>query len=122
MSDSENTFLVRDYTRPPQEDGAVAVQDRPSSRPDEAPAKTPPKHLPMWKVLLHNDDVNTVDHVIATIVMLTSLNMQDAVERTVEAHNTGVSLITVVHQERAELYVEQFASRGLLVTIEPDED
>jgi len=84
-----------------------------------APSKPKPKQLPPWKVLLHNDDVNTVEDVVKTIVMLTTLNEQDAIERMLEAHHTGVALLLTTHQERAELYQEQFKSRALTVTIEP---
>jgi ATP-dependent Clp protease adapter protein ClpS len=38
-----------------------------------------------------------------------------------EADKTGVALILVTHKERAELYKDQFESKGLTVTIEPDE-
>lgn len=76
--------------------------------------------LPPYRVILHNDDVNTFDHVIATILELTPLKEPDAVARTIEAHETGSSLLLVTHRERAELYVEQFASKGLTVTCEPD--
>jgi ATP-dependent Clp protease adapter protein ClpS len=41
------------------------------------------------------------------------------VERTVEAHESGVALLIVTHRERAELIQEQFQTRGLTVTIEP---
>jgi ATP-dependent Clp protease adapter protein ClpS len=97
-----------------------------SSTATKAPPKparkgTPPQPLPPWKVLLHNDDKNDVDFVIGTIVALTPLNKQDAEERTQEAHETGVSLLLVTHKERAELYQEQFTSKGLIVTIEADE-
>lgn len=80
-----------------------------------------PRHLPMYRVILHNDDANDVEHVIESIVMLTPLNAQDAAEKTVEAHKTGCSLLLVIHKERAELYAEQFHSRSLTVTIEPSE-
>ncbi len=83
--------------------------------------KPKPRHLPAYKVILHNDDDNSVDHVIATIVMLTPLKPPEAVERVMEAESTGCSLVLVVHRERAELYAEQFQSRGLTVTIEPAE-
>jgi ATP-dependent Clp protease adapter protein ClpS len=59
--------------------------------------------------------------VIGAVVELTPLNEQDAKLRTIEAHETGVSLLLVTHRERAELYMEQFASKGLIVTIEPAE-
>ncbi len=85
------------------------------------PVRKPPQPLPPWKVLLHNDDKNDMQHVILSIVELTPLNEQDAVNRMKEAHDTGVALILVTHKERAELYQEQFQSKGLVVTIEPAE-
>ncbi|MBP9024865.1 MAG: ATP-dependent Clp protease adaptor ClpS [Phycisphaerae bacterium] len=78
------------------------------------------RRLPPFRVILHNDDVNTVDHVVRTIVKLTPLNTEEAVARTLEAHETGSSMLLVTHKERAELYVEQFASCKLNVTCEPD--
>jgi ATP-dependent Clp protease adaptor protein ClpS len=78
------------------------------------------RQLPPFKVILHNDDVNTVDHVIVTIVKITPLKLQEAVEKTLEAHESGSAVLLVTHRERAELYVEQFASRKLTCTCEPD--
>jgi ATP-dependent Clp protease adaptor protein ClpS len=78
------------------------------------------RQLPPFRVILHNDNVNTVEHVVRTIVKLTPLNEGQAVERTLEAHETGSSMLLVTHKERAELYVEQFASCKLNVTCEPD--
>lgn len=83
------------------------------------PEATGPRHLPAYKVLLHNDDHNFIEHVVETIVMLTPLEPTEAIQRATEAHRTGCSLILVIHKERAELYAEQFRSRGLTVTIEP---
>ena len=77
------------------------------------------RQLPPYRVLLHNDDVNSFDHVILTILKLTSLNERDAVLRTIEAHERGLSLLLMTHRERAELYVEQFATFKLTVTCEP---
>jgi len=76
--------------------------------------------LPPYQVILHNDDVNSFEHVIRTILLLTPLKEPEAVARTIEAHETGSSILLVTHRERAELYVEQFASRNLTVTCEPD--
>jgi len=53
------------------------------------------------------------------IVELTPLNRQDAMNRMLEAHESGIALLLVTHKERAELYQEQFKSKGLVVTIEP---
>ncbi len=90
------------------------------SPPRKSPAKTPPKPLPRYKVLLHNDDKNEIGHVVTVVRKLTALSKEEAVLRTLEAHETGVALLLVTHKERAELYVEQFASCGLTVTIEPE--
>ena len=78
-----------------------------------------PKLQPPFKVLLHNDDVNEMGHVVLVIRRLTPLTLPEAVDRMLEAHHRGISLLLVVHQERAELYVEQFASYSLTVTMEP---
>lgn len=91
----------------------AAVKDKPKPRP--------PQLLPPWKVLLHNDDTNTMEFVVLTVMQLTPLKEQDAVTRTLEAHKSGVSLLLVTHKERAELYKDQFESKGLTVTIEPAE-
>ncbi len=80
---------------------------------------TKAKHLPPYKVLLHNDDVNDMGHVVLTIRRLTPLSLPEAVDRMLEAHSRGVSLLLVIHRERAELYVEQFASCRLTVSMEP---
>ena len=90
----------------------------PSRRP--VPSKREPGQLPPYRVLLHNDDQNDIEHVVRSIVQLTPLQKEEAVQRMVEAHKTGVALLLVTHQERAELYQEQFASLSLTVTIEPD--
>jgi ATP-dependent Clp protease adaptor protein ClpS len=79
------------------------------------------EQLPPYKVVLHNDDVNSFDHVIVVILKLTPLKPPEAVEKTVEAHETGQSVLLVTNKERAELYVEQFATFSLTVTCEPDE-
>ena len=78
------------------------------------------EQLPPYKVVLHNDDVNSFDHVIMAILKLTPLKPPEAVEKTLEAHETGQSVLLVTNKERAELYVEQFATFSLTVTCEPD--
>ena len=99
-----------------EEGAATATADK--KKP--TPSKREPRQLPPYKVLLHNDEVNTFDHVIKAIVGLTPITEEEAVIRAIEAHETGVALLLVTHRERAELYAEQFASLGITVTIEPD--
>lgn len=77
------------------------------------------KQLPPWNVLLHNDDENDMAYVIDTLMMLTPLREAAATTVTLTAHVRGLSLVLATHKERAELYQQQFTSRGLTVTIEP---
>jgi ATP-dependent Clp protease adaptor protein ClpS len=99
--------------------GGTAVKPK-RSRRAKAQSK-PPQPLPPWKVLLHNDDKNEMMFVVRTVVELTPLNEMESKTRTIEAHETGVALLLVTHKERAELYQEQFKSKGLITTIEPAE-
>ena len=101
--------------------GTATAKPKRKSTKKKSPKKQPPGLLPPWKVLLHNDDKNDVFFVVATIMELTPLKEQDAKLRTLEAHKTGVSLLLTTHKERAELYKDQFESKGLTVTIEPAE-
>jgi ATP-dependent Clp protease adapter protein ClpS len=102
------------------QEGGTAVA-KPKRATKKAPKPKLPGLLPQWKVLLHNDDKNEYLFVIYTIMELTPLKENDAVARTEEAHRKGVSLLLVTHKERAELYKDQFESKGLTVTIEPAE-
>jgi ATP-dependent Clp protease adaptor protein ClpS len=104
---------------PPADSGTATA--KPKRAPRKTPQKLPPKPLPLWKVLLHNDDKNDIEFVVSTVMELTPLGEQEAVHRTTEAHKSGVALLLVTHKERAELYQEQFQSKGLVVTIEPAE-
>ncbi len=89
------------------------------TKPRPAPPK--PRHLQPWRVLLHNDDVNEMAYVAETIMELTALKRQEAVLRTLEAHQRGLTLLMTTHREHAELLQEQFQSKQLTVTIEPHE-
>lgn len=91
-----------------------------ATKPAVKPPARKPKQLPPYKVLLHNDDVNTFERVILAILKLTPLTTDSAIQKTIEAHKTGVALLLVTHKERAELYQEQFQSLSLVVTIEPE--
>jgi len=101
------------------ESKSTATLSKPAEQ--KRPQVDKPKLLPPYKVILHNDDRNTFEHVIVTLINLTHLSEQESIQRTVEAHEQGCALVLVTHKERAELYEEQFRSASLTVTIEPDE-
>ncbi|MFO0961839.1 MAG: ATP-dependent Clp protease adaptor ClpS [Phycisphaerales bacterium] len=99
--------------------GTTTEQDQggTATLPETAPPT--PRRLPGWAVLLHDDDVSTHEHVVRSIVMLARLPVHDAIDRMVEAEESGAALLLVTHREHAELLQEQFTSRGMTVTIEP---
>lgn len=83
------------------------------------PTPAPPKSLPPYRVLLHNDDHNDMLYVIRTLIELTPLKQVAAQEVMMTAHTRGLAQVLITHKERAELYAEQFKSKGLTITIEP---
>jgi len=106
---------------PPPGGGSEVSKQQGGAATAVRPAVQPPKvdQLPPFKVLLHNDDVNTDLYVVQTLMELTPLNKPRAAEVTLEAHRTGVALVLVTHKELAELYRDQFATKKITVTIEP---
>ena len=94
-----------------QIDGDTAVIDKEVQRVR--------KLSPKYKVLLHNDPVNTMDYVVATLrQVVPQLSEQDALNIMLETHNSGVGLVIVCDLEPAEFYSESLKSKGLTSTIE----
>lgn len=89
-----------------------------STQTTETPSKTPPKTLKPWKVIVHNDDINTYEHVIISFMQILNLEPQVALLKTVEVDKEGLSIVAITHKEHAELLQEQLQSRTLTVTIE----
>ena len=90
---------------------------------DHAPTcepSTKPKieQLPPWKIVLHNDEVNTAEYVVNKVQEITKLEEETAVQRVLEAHKNGIALLLTTHKERAELLVEMFESCKITVTME----
>ena len=75
--------------------------------------------LPPYKVLLHNDNVNSMDHVVRSLLRsVPGLSRAAAVRIMLEAHFTGVALVTTCPLELAELYRDRLQSCGLTATVE----
>ena len=80
------------------------------------------KHDPGYRVLLHNDDFNTMEYVVQ-VLMKTVAGMSEpqAVNIMMETHNNGIGLVITCALEHAEFYCETLKGHGLISTIEPDE-
>ncbi len=79
------------------------------------------KTSPRYKVLLHNDPINTMDYVVNALrEVVPQLSEQDAMAVMLETHNEGVGLVIVCDLEPAEFYSERLKAKGLTSTIEPE--
>ena len=118
MSDTDPTEAQHDDSR--DAPASTAVRDAgPTPTEESAPACPRVDQLPPFRVILHNDDVNDILHVVETIELLTPHNRLRAYELTMQAHTRGRASLLVTHRERAELFVAQFRSRRLTATMEP---
>ena len=97
-----------------QTDGDTAVIDREVQRVR--------KISPKYKVLLHNDPINSMEYVtLALREVVPQLSEQDAISIMLEAHNTGVGLVIICDLEPAEFYSESLKSKGISSSIEKDD-
>jgi len=76
--------------------------------------------MPRYKVLLHNDDVNSMEHVIKALRKVFNFEEQECVRLMIEAHNNGLALCTIEPLEQAEHHRDQLISLSLVATIEPE--
>ena len=106
--------MSQHYPDPPEAPRSLDQQTgaRPKGKPQ-------PRQLPRYKVILLHDAVNDLMFIVRTVMELTRLCRAEATHKMWEAHHSGRSVLLITYKERAELYVEQFASKGLRVIIEP---
>ena len=77
---------------------------------------------PKYKVLLHNDPVNSMEYVaFALREVVPQLSEQDAIAIMLEAHNNGIGLVIVCDLEPAEFYSESLKSKGITSSIEKED-
>lgn len=90
----------------------------------EAPAQQPAlraieETLPRYVVVLHNDDVNSMEHVVRSLLQsVPELTPERAVEVMLTAHTQGHADVVTCPLERAELYRDRLEACGLTATIE----
>ena len=79
------------------------------------------KLLPPYKVILFNDDYNSMEYVIAVLLrLIQQMTQPAAMEIMLTAHLTGSAVVAVCPKERAEFYQEGLSGYGLTATIEPE--
>ena len=80
------------------------------------------KIAPRYRVLLHNDDFNSMEYVVQVLMQtVPSITQPQAISIMMEAHNSGTALVITCALEHAEFYCETLNNHGLTSTIEPDE-
>ena len=72
-----------------------------------------------YNVVLHRSADASLLVVIRAVMDLTRFCKEEATQRMWEAYHLGRAVVVATHLERAELYVEQFAERGLPASVEP---
>ncbi|KAL1499734.1 hypothetical protein AB1Y20_012421 [Prymnesium parvum] len=76
---------------------------------------------PMWRVLLHNDDVHTWDYVIFAIVsVVKTITRKKAHRITTQVHTMGTATVTVSWKQQAKQYCLKLQQFGLTSSIAPD--
>jgi ATP-dependent Clp protease adapter protein ClpS len=78
-----------------------------------------PRQAPRYKVVLLNDSLHDLMFVVRSVMELTRFPRAEATHKMWEAYHSGRSVLLITYLERAELYAEQFADRGLKVQVEP---
>jgi ATP-dependent Clp protease adaptor protein ClpS len=67
-----------------------------------------------WRVIVRNDDHNTLDHVAHTLArFVPGVTVDVGYAMAERIHNTGLTIVWSGHQEPAELYWEQLRDAGL---------
>src|SRR5687767_3548693 len=93
----------------------------------EPAAETETRLTPMYRVLIHNDDVTPMDFVVKILTEVFRLGTFRAFRVMLEAHTGGVAHVVTEPLERAEFHVDQCRSlarpRGypLTLTYEPED-
>lgn len=76
------------------------------------------QHHPKYNVILHNDDVNDMLHVMQALCTVLVINEETAYNFMIEAHTTGKSIVKTCELEHAEFYKQGLQDKGLTTTIE----
>jgi len=100
--------------------GRTATIAKPKPKPKEK-QREEVENEPMWRVLLHNDDVHTWDYVIFAIVsVVKTITKKKAHKITTQVHTMGTATVTVTWKQMAKQYCLKLQEFGLTSSISPD--
>jgi ATP-dependent Clp protease adaptor protein ClpS len=72
----------------------------------------------MWALVVHNDDVNSFENVIFTLMEVCGHTMEQASQCTMIIHNKGKCSVKVGDLEEMNLMCEKVISRGITASVE----
>jgi ATP-dependent Clp protease adaptor protein ClpS len=81
---------------------------------------------PLYRVLIHNDDITPMDFVVRVLIEVFRLDAARSVDVMMEAHTRGVAHVVTEPLEQAEFHVDQTRSLSrarhlpLTFSIEPE--
>lgn len=91
----------------------------PSGKPETTQERTM-EPVPRYRVILHNDDVNSMEHIIRSLQRVFKFELQECERIMLEAHFKGLAVCAIEPLEQAELHRDQLTSFSLIVTLEPE--
>jgi len=80
--------------------------------------QTAPHREPICQVVLHNDDINNVEHVVTSLRTVFAHNIELAAKIMLEAHQQGRSIAEVEDETPAVEHRDQLRAYGLSATVE----
>lgn len=72
-----------------------------------------------YGVLVHNDDVNTFEYVIACFIRVCGLSFSKATEMTFKIHNEGKAIVKEGEEETISKMVKQLCQLGINAEMVP---
>jgi ATP-dependent Clp protease adapter protein ClpS len=100
----------------------MPLSDRPErfgrSGPRPSPERPIRRVLPRYRLVLVPDPQLDLMHLVRSIMELTRSPREEATHKMWQAHHSGRAVLLQTYLERAELYAEQFAGKGITLLLE----
>jgi ATP-dependent Clp protease adapter protein ClpS len=92
------------------------MKEFPAKRSEPSMGTT--RQLPRYRVVLHQNPTSDLMFIVRCVMELTRFPRAEATHKMWKAHHEGQSVLLTTWLERAELYVEQFAERGIQTSVD----